>query len=348
MRNKVIFVLLLCLVTLHALAQKVDVDELLKQATYQTNIKQNYPNAIVLAKRALAISPDYTDVRLLLAKLYKLTNQPERARAEYNRILEKSPTHTDALAGVKSIDNNEQEQKIANLKNRLTITYNPTFFEKDGKKAWNLISTSYAREEKFGSIIGRINYLDRAYASGYQFEVEAYPKHKKAYSYLNFAYSNAAVFQKYKASYSYIKSFPKGWEGELGIRYQYNTNSLFSYGGAVGKYFQNYWVNLKAFVTPSEGKIAQSYTLTSRYYFNTADDYVTAIIGTGVSPDDRTRNSNFSERLEANAFRLSLGYQKLIWSRNTIAILGTYNRQEYIVGKKENEYDFAVSFQHRF
>ncbi|RZL37416.1 MAG: YaiO family outer membrane beta-barrel protein [Pedobacter sp.] len=348
MKTKILLLLMLSCFSLSSFSQKVDVDELLKQAIYQTNIKKNYPSAISIAKKALAISPNYTDVRLLLARLYKLTDEQERARAEYNQVLAYAPHNADALAGIKGIDDFEEEQKIAGLKNRVTLTYNPTFFDKDEKKTWNLLSATYARNEEFGTIVGRINYLDRAYASGYQFEVEAYPKHKSAYSYMNFAYSNSAVFQKYRAAYSYIRSFDKGWEGELGIRYQYNTSSLFSYGAAVGKYFGNYWINAKAFITPSEGKIAQSYTLTSRYYLDTADDYITAIIGTGVSPDDRTRNSNFTERLESNAFRFSLGYQKLIWARNTIGILGTYNRQEYVAGTKENEYDFAISFQHRF
>ncbi|RZL42689.1 MAG: hypothetical protein EOP00_23235 [Pedobacter sp.] len=91
-----------------------------------------------------------------------------------------------------------------------------------------------------------------------------------------------------------------------------------------------------------DGVMAQSYALTARYYTNTADDYFTAIIGTGISPDDRARNFELEERLNTNAFRLSLGYQQLLWKRNVISILGTFNREEYVPGRKENEFDIAI------
>ncbi len=329
-------------------AQKVDVDQLLKQAIFETNVTNNYPKAILLAKQALVISPDYTDVRLLLGRLYKLTAQPDSARVTFNAVLQQSPNNADALAYLKNLDNQESEKELANLANKISITYNPTFFEKEGKKTWNLWNVYYGRQTKFGTIIGRINYADRSYADGYQFEIEAYPKHKNGYSFVNFAYSNAAIFQKYRAAYSYLRSFEKGWEGELGLRYQYKTDGLLSYSGSVGKYLGNYWLNLRAFITPNAGQVSQSYTLTGRYYLATGDDYFTAIIGTGISPDDRTRNFEFSERLNTSSMRFSLGYQRLVWKRNVIGILGTYNQEEYVAGKKENEYDVAISFQHRF
>lgn len=348
MKNKIAFLLLLCLTHATVVAQKVDVDELLKQANYESNVTQNYANAITLAEKALQISPNYIDIRLLLGKLYRLTDQLVSAKNEYNKVLAISPNQSDALAALAALAAEEQAQRLKDLSQRIGITYNPTFFEKEGKQTWNLGSVYYVRTEKFGSLVGRINYLDRAYANGYQFELEAYPKHKKAYSMVNFAYSNSAVFQKYRLSYSYIRSFNHGWEGELGIRYQYKLNSLYSYGAGIGKYLSNHWFNLQAFVTPSKGKIAQSYTLTSRFYLDTPDDYVVAIVGTGISPDDRTRNINFNERINSNSLRLSLGFQKSIWSRNLIGILGTYNKQAYVRGRYENEYDFSINFQHRF
>lgn len=329
-------------------AQKIDVDNLLKKALHETNVANNYVEAMVLTKQALAISPNYTDVRLLIGRLYKLTDQPDSARIAFNRVLEDSPNHPDAIAYLKNLDNYEYEQKKANLANKVSITYNPTYFERPGKKYWNLLNVSYGRQTKYGTIIGRINYADRSYDDGNQFELEAYPKHKNGYSFINLAYSNAAIFQKYRAAYSYLRSFSGGWEGELGLRYQYKTDGLLSYGGSAGKYLGNYWLNLRAYITPSSGRVSQSYALTSRYYFDTADDYLTAIAGTGISPDDRVRNFEFSERLNTSSLRFGLGYQRLIWSRNIIGILGTYNQEEYVPGRKENEFDISINFQHRF
>jgi YaiO family outer membrane protein len=348
MINKLILILLLGSVFSSVFAQKQDVDMLLKQALHETNITNNYPKAMILAKQALTISPNYVDVRLLVGRLYKLTNKPDSARIVFNELLKKSPGNADAIAYLDNLNNNEKEQKIANLANRVSLTYNPTFFEKSGKEHWNLWNVYYGRQTKLGTVIGRINYADRSYADGYQLELEAYPKHKNGYSYVNLAYSNATIFQKYRAAYSYLRNFSNGWEGEVGLRYQYKTSGLFSYGGSIGKYLGNYWINFRTYLTPASGMVSQSYALTARYYFNSADDYLTAIAGTGISPDDRTRNFEFSERLKTNSLRFSLGYQRLVWARNVIGILGTYNREEYVAGKKENEYDIAINFQHRF
>lgn len=340
--------LLITFSAINVFAQKVDVDKLLKQALHETNITNNYPKAIALAKRGLEISPNYTDIRLLLGRLYKLTDQPDSAKMEFNKVLAKEPANKDAISYLKNLENYEYEKKIASLSNRVSVTYNPTFFEKEGKETWNLLSVYYARLTKYGTILGRINYANRSYADGLQYELEAYPKHKNAYSFINLAYSNAAIFQKYRVAYSYIRSFNNGWEGELGVRFQYKNSGLMSYGGSVGKYLGSFWLNGRVFLTPDDGMVSQSYALTARYYTNTADDYFTAMIATGISPDDRVRNFAFAERLHTNSFRVSLGYQQLIGRRNILGILGTFNREEYVVGKKENEYDFAINFQHRF
>jgi hypothetical protein len=305
MRIRLMLLMLVCLTGFELHAQKVDVDSLLKQALYETNEKSDYPKAMVIAKKALAISPTYTDVKLLVGRLYRLTDKPDSARIMFNEVLLAEPNNADAASYLTNLTIAERQHKIDSLKNRVSITYNPTFFEKEGKESWNLLNVYYGRMTKYGTIIGRINYADRSYADGFQFELEAYPKHKNGYSFVNFAYSNAAIFQKHRAAYSYLQNFKGGWEGE-------------------------------------------SYALTGRYYLNTADDYFTAIVGTGVSPDDRTRNFQFSERLRNESFRLSLGYQQLLWKRNVIGILGTYNREEYVADRKENEYDISINFQHRF
>ena len=340
--------MLFCSISSALHAQKVDVDDLLKEALYETNETQDYQKAMTIAKSALQMSPDYIDVRLLVGRLYKLTDKPDSARIVFNEVLRVAPTNTDAINYLKNLDYSEKEKKIANLPNRVSVTYNPTFFGRSGKKSWNLMNAYYGRQTKFGTVIGRISYADRSYAQGFQYELEAYPTHKNGYSFVNFAYSGADLFQKYRAAYSYLRNLKGGWEAEAGVRYQYKTSSLFSYGGSVGKYLGNYWFNFRSYITPDSGRVSQSYALTGRYYLSTADDYFTMIVSTGISPDDRTRNFEFSERLNTNSLRLSLGYQKLLWSRNIIGILGTYNREEYIKGRKENEYDVSINFQHRF
>lgn len=348
MKFKYILSILLVFTATQLHAQKVDVDSLLKQGLYETNENQNYPKAMAIAKQALQVSPDYVDVQLLVGRLYRLTDKPDSAKMMFKQVLIASPENTEAANYLKGLMDADEVDRLLNLKNMVSVTYNPTFFEREGKESWNLLNVFYGRKTKYGTIIGRINYADRSYDDGFQYELEAYPKHKNGYSFANFAYSNAAIFPKYRAAYSYLHNIKGGWEAELGARYQYKFDHLFSVGGSVGKYIGNYWLNFRAFVTPDNRRVSNSFALTGRYYLNTADDYFTAIVGTGVSPDDRTRNFQFSERLRNKSFRVSLGYQQLLWKRNVLGILSTYNREEYIAGRKENEYDIAIIFQHRF
>lgn len=510
---------LLCLMCSVGYAQKVSSDELLKQALDAVNTSKNYPLAISLAQEGLNVSPDYTDIRVLLGRLYLLTGknddavkelkkalvkQPndidalgyiinanyqnknldeairysglylnyypsdkamlvkrismlneaadfEKARYEIKQVLKKYPSDpgivylhkeilfseaghavkakdslkalntykeiltaypSDTLArnqvinleterknyqtaveyidsGLSYYPNKEnlmlkklglvqsmgdtrqayqlsekmqsdypENRKIRAINNELlTLTrqnqigfgYAITAFDQAGKNPWSVYSASYQRNEKYGALIARVNYADRIDLNGYQFEVEAYPTHGSSYSFVNFSYSNSVVFQKFRFSYSYFTPLSKTWETEIGVRYQRTDRDFFSYTGALGKYFGPIWINAKVFLTPNDGKLANSYTLASRYYFNDSqDDYFTLIGGYGFSPDDRGRNFEIENRLNMESVRVTLGYQRTLWSRNILGIFSTWNNQKYEFGVKRNEYDASISFRHRF
>jgi len=251
--------------------------------------------------------------------------------------------------------NNEKIRMINNdlfvltRQNRIGINYGITAFDQSGRKPWNLYSAFYMRTEENGSLIARVNYADRKDARGYQFEVEAYPTHNKGYSYINFAYSNALIFPKFRFSYSYFLPLAKDWETEVGVRYLNSYFNYVSFTAGIGKYFGKFWLNGKTFLTPNGNRAANSYVLSGRYFMNGSnDDYITAIAGYGFSPDDRGRNFEITERLNLESIRLTLGYQRTLWKRNILGIFGTWNNQEYIPGKKRNEFDAQISFQHKF
>ncbi len=499
-------------------AQEVSSDDLLKEAIRETNINKNYTRAISLAREGLKLSPDYIDIRMLLGRLYVLTERYEQGEAEFKKVLAKNPLspetlnalfnlstqrgkYEDALLyaaaleridstsnislkkadllktmgrfddaanvtngllnknptdssivylykdiqfaqgkyrmergdttlaltnyqNVLSIDradtiarnllinvnlerrnypavkdyinaglpyykdnssillkkldllqttgefksayllsdslvrNGNLNSKIGTIRdetfllsrqNRIGLSSSVTLFDQQAARAWFVHSVSYMRQEKGVSFLGRVNYADRVNRRGYQFELESYPKHGKSYSFVNLAYSDSPVFPKFKASYSYFLPFGKGWESEIGFRYLNAGSDFKGFTGALGRYFNRYWANLKTFQTSSNGKLAGSYILSSRYYLaDNSDDYLTAIAGYGFSPEDVARNFDFVERVNLESLRFTLGYQKTVLKRNIIGLFGTWNKQEYTPGKKRNEYDVSVSFQHKF
>jgi YaiO family outer membrane protein len=305
-------------------------------------IQNNNVLALQYTDKALKLQPGSKE---LLLKKINLLDQSGQVGAAYSLVKPLLAKYPEDL----KLKEMEKDLYIRSRQNRMGLSYNYTHFEKDGKAPWSLYSAYYIREENFGTFLGRVNYANRFYDKGWQFEVEGYPKHgKQNYSFFNLAYSPAAIFPKYRAAYSYFATFPKGWEGEVGARYQYNNRSFVSYAASIGKYIGNYWFNLRTFITPDSGRMSQSYTITSRYYLATRDDYYTVIAGTGASPDDRSRNFQFSDRVKLHSAHITIGFQHRIWKGDILGILGTWNNQEYVAGRRENEFDMFINFQHRF
>jgi YaiO family outer membrane protein len=516
------FFVLLCLFNLGipaVYAQKVSADELLQQALIATNQHKNYPEAIKLVQEGLRVSPDYIDIRVLLARLYLLSERYEDAIQELNKVLVKQPNHADALKymvnanyqarhtrdaikyiaqylnyyptdqqmllkkiamlhEIDGLDEAKQELKhalekypndtnlvylnktvsfsaakasllkkdtlqtltiykqllneypgdttvrnqligletarhqyanaikyiesglghyqnqdnlllkkigllqqigaiqeanqlakvlynnnpnnkkakaiydelfILSTKNQLIVNYAFTAFDQPGKKKWDYYSLSYARTEKFGTLIGRVNYADRINSNGYQFEIEAYPKHPVGYSFVNLSYANTIVFPKMRFSYSYFLPLKKGWGAEIGLRYLKNDNGFLGFTGAVDKYINRFWLNLRGFFMYGDKKLSSSCLLTSRYYLNDSpDNYFTAIIGYGFSPDDRGINFEINERLNMQSMRLTLAYQFKLWNSNVLGLSTTLNKQQYEIGRNTNEYETAIVFKHRW
>lgn len=285
------------------------------------------------------------DKETLLLKKIEVTQLMGNAHEAYQI----SKTAAASIPESKKIKLINDELFLLSRQNQIGINYAFTAISPSSQQRWNVYGLSYIRSEEFGTLVGRVNYADRNNVTGYQFEIEAYPTHHKSYSYINMAYANAIVFPKFRFSYSYFLPF-KTWETEVGLRYLNNVEDNFlGFTAALGKYFGPYWLNLKTFVTPNDKKLANSYVLSGRYYLNgSSDDYFTVIAGYGFSPDDRGRNFEIDNRLNMEAIRFTIGYQRTLWRTNVLGIFGTYNNQKYEQNIKRNEYEAAIAFRHKF
>ncbi|MBU0697100.1 MAG: YaiO family outer membrane beta-barrel protein [Bacteroidetes bacterium] len=274
-------------------------------------------------------------------------------------IMQMSATETDTYNFAKVLNNSYPENEgISSIyndlwekthQNRVGMSYANTSFNQTGREPWNVYSFFYTSHQKFGSLTGRLNYADRFYAKGYQFELEAYTVHTKGYSYIDFAYSNALVFPKFKAAYSYFLPLKHNDEIEIGSRYTNNSSDIFSFAAAYGKFFNRYYLNLKTYLTPIHGKVANAYLLNQRYYLTgLREDYVTFIAGYGFSPDNRAVNFEINDRLNLQSISFTAGYQQAFFQRHIGGIFATLNNQEYAPGKKRNELEISLSYQYKF
>jgi YaiO family outer membrane protein len=234
-------------------------------------------------------------------------------------------------------------------KNQLGFYYDYVYFDKQFNAPWQLASVDYKRQTPLGAVIGRINYANRFNTNGIQAEVDAYPHLSRMfYSYLNAGYSNdVGVFPHYRAGYSLYANLPGSWEAEAGFRYLFFNSSTWIYTVSLGKYYRNFWFNVRSYLTPG-GSASQSYTLNTRYYYGGSDDYFSAGIGTGISPDDQNNNVQLNEPYSLKSNKLSAAFNHAVKKMNVLFITATWLNQEYLPGIRGNQLDVGIGYQRRW
>jgi YaiO family outer membrane protein len=174
---------------------------------------------------------------------------------------------------------------------------------------WQLGSVAVTHKARFGSVIARVNYADRFGSTGYQGEVDAYPRlSASSYLYLNYGHSEASVFPRDRLGAEYFTSLPQAWEASLGFRQlRFGGAPVTLFTGAVGKYTGNYWYSLRPYVRFKDNGTSASAGLTVRRYFADGDNWFGGRVSYGSSPTDETspdavgRTSSFSATVNGSA-----------------------------------------------
>jgi len=331
------------LVNYNAILTKFPSDTTARNLVININLeRKNYASAMNYINSGIQF---YNDQPAILTKKLELLRSSGQLKEAY--LLSDSLVRNNITSS--EIERFRDEVFVLSRQNRIGLSTSLTMFDQKGRDPWTVYSLFYMRQQSKISIVGRVNYADRVNFQGYQFELDLYPKHKNSYSFLNLAYSDSRVFPKFKFSYSYFLPLWESWESELGFRYLNAGSEFKGFTGALGKYFNKYWLSFKTFQTSSNGNLVGSYIINNRYYLkDNSDDYLMANFGYGFSPEDVARNFDFVERVTLESLRFTLGYQQTILKRGILGLFGTWNKQEYTPGKKRNEYDVSVSFQHKF
>lgn len=302
------------------------------------------PNkALAIVNKGLSYSPNSEDLLYLKARIDYSEDNYEDADKTLSRLLSENAKHTEARALSKRI----QEYTS---KNAIGLSYNFSHFDKQFEDNWHIASVSYRRRTPIGSVIFKINYANKFASNGLQYELEAYPRISKTfYMYVGTGYSNhVGIFPNYRTGASLYANLPKSFEGELGLRQLYFSSNLWMYTASVGKYYQNYWFNLRTFITPSDKNISHSYTGTVRYYTKGANDYIGFMIGTGISPDDSRSYLLGDRTYKLKTFKVGADYNFSIKRTNLFSIGATYFNQEYKIAEKGNQIDLSIGYTKTF
>lgn len=373
-------------------------------------------SARVLLKIALKKSPDYSDIRILLARTYAWDGRRDEARKELKIVLSKQPNYMDAISALIDVelwdDQPVEALKICNaalrkspndedlllhkakvlrdmdMDNEALITLsilediNPSNMEvpkiRESIKSefilqgvsvnetydWyshtydptHLAYLQYNRSTYFGSVIARVNLRHRGTKDGIQGEVDAYPRIiNGVYAYVSygFAGTSSALFPMHRAGLEVFFKLPSRFEGSFGARYlNFGPGSdVTIYTGTIGYYYRDYWFSLRPFVIPSSVSFSRSLSFTTRYYYDgIAEEYLSAKIGAGFSPDERNYDPTNGNVYLLKAQSFGIGWQKPIGIYSLLTANVDYTNQElaFSPGSYVAGYSVSVGYRYKF
>ncbi|WP_278353171.1 YaiO family outer membrane beta-barrel protein [Chryseobacterium gleum] len=298
--------------------------------------------AIEILDKGLSYHPKSEALLLLKAKVYFGMDHYEEADQAVKTLLSINPKNTEARALAVRIND-------LSSKNAVGIVYNYSHFDKQFDDDWHIVGVSYKRVTPIGSVILRGNYANKFAQGGTQIELEAYPRLSKMfYLYVGGGYSDdVGLFPKYRTGVSLNANLPHSFEAELGYRQLYFSNSIWMYTAAVGKYYKNFWFNLRTYITPDSKNISHSYTATVRYYTKSAQDYLAFQIGTGISPEENRNNLLENETFKLKTFKIGAEYN-FSYRTNLFSVGTMYYNQEFRPGEKGNQFDITLGYTRKF
>jgi YaiO family outer membrane protein len=309
---------------------------------------KNNEAALASINKGIALYPEEKEFYFVKLQIINSEENPKKSK-EYLEFLSAKYPEDEMLA-------NQLREVKSNMKsNRIGTGYSFTHFSRDNYGPWHLSNINYMKQfEKF-SLGGRISYIDRringsSSNSGYFYELESYFKtSKKSYSFANVGFSEGKVFPEFRFLYSYYLTLGKGFETEIGYRYNQQEDIKLSTGiVAFGKYFKNNWINFRSSFLVSEPKLYPSFTSNFRHYYNTKYDYFSLTAGYGTSPDERQTLTQFQDRIALTSYRFGAGFSKLLAKKYIIGFNTSFNNQEYYPEKFQNEYNFSIDLTYLF
>jgi len=234
--------------------------------------------ALKLCKKALKKFPNDTEILELQKSAQESTMIPTATAGAVQTI-------SSDIANDSITRESESDLRKKVLNNTIGVTsevniysevFDPMFYN----------AVKYARQTKYGSIIGRVNIDRRLGEYGTQYEVDLYPKIARGtYAYLNFGVSGSSLFPDYRYGAEIFKSLPRSFEVSLGLRgLQYDTTTMIYTGSVTWYNGNNYW-SFRPYFTPGDNGTSTSGTLTFRKYRSDADNYFGINAGVGISPE---------------------------------------------------------------
>jgi tetratricopeptide (TPR) repeat protein len=125
--KKPLFILLLLTTLINSnfafAQQQLSSDELFQQARKAAFERKDYALATELSKKALLVSPDYSDIRIFLGRVYTWWNKTDSARECFKKVLNLQPENEDASSAYADLEywNNNAQEALLICENGLSF-----------------------------------------------------------------------------------------------------------------------------------------------------------------------------------------------------------------------------------
>ncbi len=305
---------------------------------------KNPEQALEITSEGLKYHEKSEDLLLLKTKILDDLKRYEEANMTLSSLLSINPRLSEARALAGRIGD-------FRTKNKIGLSYDYVTFDKQFADPWHLASLDYTRQTGIGSVTARVNFANRFKTNGTQLELDAYPRISNTfYAYLSGGYSDSNIFPTYRAGFSLYANLPSAFEADAGFRMLNFGTKTWIYTFAVGKYYKSYWFNLRTYLTPSNNSVSQSLAFTTRYYFGGSDDYLSLVVGSGLSPDNQRNNIlyNNGSNYKLKSTSGSVGLRKSFNATNIIVVRASLENQEYLKDTRGNQVELGLGYIKRF
>ena len=248
----------------------------------------------------LDADPDYKDAALGLINLELWSGHPARSEEVVRLGLSYRPDDPDyktALVRVK-IELAPTPAAIAaaqppNAPNpadehnwEVGLNHSNIWFS-DHRSTWS--ETAAAVSKPFGQtwVTARFSRASWFGSGSNLIELESYPRIRPGtYGYIAAGFSpDAVLYARRRGGAEIFQNFPNGFEGSAGIRYYHFVKDSVLYTGSIARYFGNWWVLGRTFITPDATVgLSKSLLIQARHYQGDADHFVGLRFGIGSSP----------------------------------------------------------------
>lgn len=295
--------------------------------------------ALKTVNAGLALSAQDEHLLLRKAQVLREMGESQRSKALMDTL------HLLYPEGAEAAGSDTSSHREAPL-NRVGITYDWVHFSQQFRHDWQLVSVSYERDAKIGTLIGRLNYANRFSAGGFLPEMDFYPHISKTfYGYLNAGFSDTlGVFPRLRAGASLYGKLPRDFELDAGVRFLKYTHPLLIYTASLGKYVKNFWFNFRTYLNPGRQQASQTYILTGRYYYGGKDDYAYLMGSSGISPDDASSNALLKLNQELKSRGVGAGFYKTLGKTNVINASLSWAWQQYTASSSGYQIDGGIGY----